>query len=107
MLVAAEESHGKDGKARGGWLDCEASLVEVNHDQAVVLISGRASDYGDPFLEESIGGDEATGLTVFAGSVVSIVAEVWSNENEVGCGGLPEQILRQETEVDDVSAAIG
>jgi hypothetical protein len=99
LLVAAEESRSKDGNARRGWLDGEASLVEVDDDQAVALISGRVGDHRDPFLEEGIGRNKATGLAVLARSVVPIVAEIGSDENKVGCGGFSEKILGQEVKV--------
>jgi hypothetical protein len=78
------------------WLKQEAPFVKNDGDEAIALISSRSGDERNPFLEEGIGGNATTRLAVLAGSVMAIVPEIGSDENEVRGGGFAEEILRQE-----------
>jgi len=54
-------------------------------DQAVALIGGRSGNQWNPFREASIGRDRAARLTVLARCIVTVVAEIGSNEDKVRC----------------------
>ena len=108
LFIAAEQALGRDGQnaVRAG-LDGEIALVEVDHDEPIALVGLGSLDQRNPFLKKGVRGDESAGLAVLAGSVVAVVAEIWSDEHKVGRGFLMCEVQRKLGEIDDVLAAIG
>lgn len=76
-------------------LDGEIALVEVDDDEPTALVGLGGLDQGNPFLKKGVRGDESSGLAVLAGSVVAVVAEIWSDEHEVGRGFLMCEVQRK------------
>lgn len=94
LFIAAEQSWGQDREARRSWLEGESSFVKSDDDETVALVCGRGGDERNPLPEEGVRRDEAARLTVLAGCVVAIVAEVWSDEGEIRRGGFVEEVSR-------------
>src|SRR5262249_35671909 len=80
---------------------------KVDDQQSIATEGFGAHDHRDPLLQEEIGGDQTAGLPGNAGSIMAVIAQVGSNEDEVWRGGFGSQILWKPVEIDDVAVAIG
>jgi len=109
LLVAAKEALSADDDT---WTvrirsDREAAFVEGDDNQTTVLKSGGRFNQRNPFLQEGIAGHESAGLPVLAGTIVAVIAQIGSDEDEVRSAVSAREVGRERRQVDDVLLAIG
>ena len=83
----------------------ERCFVDSDHEHPVGLVRGRREDLRYLGREESIGRDEPAGLAVDARRIVSVVAEVRRDVEEIGSCRHRLQITREPIQVDHARRA--